>query len=833
VRKYRAVPTDLLGNAQPGSTFAVKNAGTADLATIYDDDEIGELANPGVLNGLGEMAFRVPTGTKVDITITNPGTGYSRTFDAVSIGDPVNALYDVKDLGAQGDDAADDTNKIQAALDHCVMVGCGLLLSGGENSRYRISDEIQLPSSGKIPSIISMGGAVIHQTNDAAFCFTWDNTDGEEVFAQGTEISGFEIEAKNGIRLGSAEVSGGSFTAQSFLEGIRLVGLRFTGTYGEDADDHYDDATVDATHSELKGYGVAIKLSKVFDWRIASCWIAGFGIGLALYGCDIGTVGENTRFTSNARHAHVRGFSTFGSTTTFDGCDVLGNHRMDGIFIEGANNTVVRGGYFENSPSMSYFGSDNDFGTRIHTRISSYTDVSVPWGRFDPRYDLEVSHCKWDTNGLLPPCTVGHTYWTVNNQCLARFIDNSDAMPIPHGPGIRTGALDPFRFDADNFENVNGAVSAAWPWETHSGRDAIKYGADGLTAIMTLPCRKILGRRLRIVWNGKYRDDQGFYQIYYRFGTSGSTTLLSESLIGFTNDGTYQEKITFATLPALGTNEVIQLFVNVANDDISLAGFRLEPLAEAPGTFFTAPTTDSPNGRLVQMPTRIGNSSTQSPPPDDKKTLLRLGALGAPDADFVSDYDAVNTATVYFSMPVYGDGTKAAGYLGGNGGGLHYRSDAGNNIYLGGLDHIVFGTWDKDPRANTDAVFTQRGYVYKTGALVFGGDFSDDGTNKLQSRGGIGCYGGHSDIGTAGKGLRVKAGANCKADSGVTLVGGSVTVSNTSITANSQVILTRTNGGGTQGHVTVTISAGVSFTITSTSGSDTSTFSYLIVERIP
>jgi hypothetical protein len=65
-----------------------------------------------------------------------------------------------------------------------------------------------------------------------------------------------------------------------------------------------------------------------------------------------------------------------------------------------------------------------------------------------------------------------------------------------------------------------------------------------------------------------------------------------------------------------------------------------------------------------------------------------------------------------------------------------------------------------------------------------------------------------------------------------TLVAGSVTVSNTSITASSLVFTSAVSTGGTAGALTVTRSAGVSFTITSSSATDTRTIAYFILEPI-
>jgi hypothetical protein len=80
-----------------------------------------------------------------------------------------------------------------------------------------------------------------------------------------------------------------------------------------------------------------------------------------------------------------------------------------------------------------------------------------------------------------------------------------------------------------------------------------------------------------------------------------------------------------------------------------------------------------------------------------------------------------------------------------------------------------------------------------------------------------------------GKGLSFKQGTGTNAGN-ATLVAGTVTVTNTLVTANSVIILARKTAGGTIGNLTYTVSAATSFTITSDSATDTSVVSYLIVE---
>ena len=89
---------------------------------------------------------------------------------------------------------------------------------------------------------------------------------------------------------------------------------------------------------------------------------------------------------------------------------------------------------------------------------------------------------------------------------------------------------------------------------------------------------------------------------------------------------------------------------------------------------------------------------------------------------------------------------------------------------------------------------------------------------------------GYLDLITAGAGLQVKEGSNAKQGT-ATLTAGSVVVANTSVTATSRIFLTSQADGGTPGFLRVSArTAGTSFTITSSSGTDTSTVAYEIFE---
>lgn len=118
-----------------------------------------------------------------------------------------------------------------------------------------------------------------------------------------------------------------------------------------------------------------------------------------------------------------------------------------------------------------------------------------------------------------------------------------------------------------------------------------------------------------------------------------------------------------------------------------------------------------------------------------------------------------------------------------------------------------------------------------TGGINFYTGGFASGNNYIQfSSAGLATFGSGISI-PSGKTITISSGTNKRAGN-APLVGGTVTVSNTTVTANTLVVLTRKTSGGTIGtSITYTLSAGVSFTITSDNILDTSTFTYMLIEN--
>lgn len=86
-------------------------------------------------------------------------------------------------------------------------------------------------------------------------------------------------------------------------------------------------------------------------------------------------------------------------------------------------------------------------------------------------------------------------------------------------------------------------------------------------------------------------------------------------------------------------------------------------------------------------------------------------------------------------------------------------------------------------------------------------------------------------LSTVGAYIQYKSGTGQRAGN-ATLVAGTVTVTNTSVTANTVITLTRKTAGGTIGNLSYTVSAGASFTINSDNALDTSVVSYHLLEVV-
>ncbi|MFJ3812586.1 hypothetical protein ACIPWE_40285 [Streptomyces sp. NPDC090073] len=199
-------------------------------------------------------------------------------------------------------------------------------------------------------------------------------------------------------------------------------------------------------------------------------------------------------------------------------------------------------------------------------------------------------------------------------------------------------------------------------------------------------------------------------------------------------------------------------------------------------------------------------------------------------------------------------GLEISGALRFTNGQLLFRSDGSVNLFSNAVDtlhtdnalDVAKNVSSAGTFANTGATAAalaltgivtgdtfDRFRIQDDGKMLFGPGNATRDTTLYRSASATLATDGSLSLATAGGRLLVKEGTN--AGMGLaTLVAGTVTVNTTAVTANTRVFLTAQSTGGTAGAVRVSARvAGTSFTITSTSGTDTSTVAWLLVEPAP
>lgn len=128
--------------------------------------------------------------------------------------------------------------------------------------------------------------------------------------------------------------------------------------------------------------------------------------------------------------------------------------------------------------------------------------------------------------------------------------------------------------------------------------------------------------------------------------------------------------------------------------------------------------------------------------------------------------------------------------------------------------------------SNSNALFINQtgASSYSTHVGAFGFGATTVPTDKVEITGNLALL-------SAGNKIKIATGSNASLGT-ATLVGGTVTVNTTAVTASSIIYLTCNTPGGTQGFLSApvaSITAGTSFVINSSNGSDTSTVNWLII----
>lgn len=176
---------------------------------------------------------------------------------------------------------------------------------------------------------------------------------------------------------------------------------------------------------------------------------------------------------------------------------------------------------------------------------------------------------------------------------------------------------------------------------------------------------------------------------------------------------------------------------------------------------------------------------------------------------------SVNTASFQYAFVGGGLGNSATQNGSAVCGGIGNEANGGGSFVGGGATNSADGTYAAVLAGQSNTA------THNNSSIVAGSGIT---TSEVST-----AYAQNFAVASGGK-YKVPTGANQIAGT-ATLVGGTVTVNNTLVSASSIIMLTHQTNAGTAGFVSVTArSAGASFTITSSSGTDTSSIGYFIVE---
>lgn len=175
-----------------------------------------------------------------------------------------------------------------------------------------------------------------------------------------------------------------------------------------------------------------------------------------------------------------------------------------------------------------------------------------------------------------------------------------------------------------------------------------------------------------------------------------------------------------------------------------------------------------------------------------------------------------NTGSVQFGTAA---GRPAAGAT--NADTVYYATDTGEATFSNGASWSAIASTSATTFAGTNV----------TASNAFGFGSLSAGFLALLSTNEIEVGSADLNVETVGRGMRVKEGSNAKQGPTGSMTAGSVTVANTSVTANSRIFVCRGAGGTNPGAWYVSAqTAGTSFVVTSTNAADTGNGVFQIFE---
>ena len=377
------------------------------------------------------------------------------------------------------DTESDDTGALQRAVN-----------SGGVvyiNRNLIISDTIKLRQN----TIICGNGKsdtsnTITMTNDEKFLFEYTTKESESAYdlTVGIRFNDLRIIAKNVVRLNDRNLD---FTKVGHIKGFKIDCCKMTGKTTSNGKSYTNEIP---EYDELAHEGIAIQLTKVFDFAIRDSEIERYGIAVDLLGSDIGLM-DNCRVAYNDRHYHaVRTTGTYGSQCKIKNCDVMWNQRYGAIYLDRTAYDTLEDNYFEcYYKSATYIVARSTFGTSIiNNRFDDSGQTDIPMCVLEPWHGLLVAFNRFNRGATPSYMEILPTYYEyIFRNNFAKVVGNID-LPLRICPYVRGESLDTSVFNPQNIPYMDGVmVSSGYPFEQVDGVWKIKQTSNGSCILRVKP----------------------------------------------------------------------------------------------------------------------------------------------------------------------------------------------------------------------------------------------------------------------------------------------------------------------------------------------------------
>ena len=377
------------------------------------------------------------------------------------------------------DTESDDTGALQRAINRggVVYIDRDLIIS----DTIKLQQNTIICGNGKsdISNTITM-------TNDEKFLFEYTTKESESAYdlTIGIRFNDLRIIAKNVIRLNDRNLD---FTKVGHIKGFKIDCCKMTGKTTSNGKGGTNEIP---EYNELAYEGVAIQLTKVFDFAIRDSEIERYGIAVDLLGSDIGLM-DNCRVSYNDRHYHaVRTGGTYGSQCKIKNCDIMWNKRYGAIYLYGTAFDTLEDNYFEcYDNSATYIVARSTFGTSIiNNRFDDSGKTNIPMCVLEPWFSLLVAFNRFNKGATPSYMEILPTYYDYafrNN--FAKVADNLD-LPLRICPFVQNGSLDESIFNPQNIAYMDGVmVSSGYPFEQVDGVWKIKQTSNGSCILRLKP----------------------------------------------------------------------------------------------------------------------------------------------------------------------------------------------------------------------------------------------------------------------------------------------------------------------------------------------------------